>query len=399
MNILQLSKNQPCPPTSGEETRIWRTTKQLAQIGKVWLASPWDSDVVPPEDINVLPMNSPLLTWKTLQNDLWYGGFLFRHHPLVTIMTNRIVAAIRRQNLSFDIVVSESPQLMDAAKKIATGHSAPVLHNKHNAYYRYLDQYLEDKSFPRSVRHRAVRNMRKYEQQGIDNADAVVFMSENDQKAFSLSTTTISKIIPNGTDISHIQGGDNPASLIAELGIDTSKPVCVFVGSFDYDPNQGAAKIISTDLAPALPEVEFLLVGRRPPRSTPENVYTPGYVNDLSDILYLADIALCPLPRGSGTKLKMLDYLAAGLPIVTTTVGTQGIPIEDGVHAIVRDNPAEIVTALQMLINSPKLQDYLAENACDLGQQYDWKSLMSRYDTLLKRLVEVEHQFPSSQKR
>lgn len=381
-NILQLTKNNPYPPTSGSEMRTWRTTEQFAELGTVWLACPWGDDTLPPGNVNVRPINSPVLTWKPVQNDLWYGGFLLDHHPLMALLTDRIVAA-HPSDVEFDVVVSESPQLIDAARKIAGEHSATLLLNKHNAYYQFFDQYLENIPLPAVLRRRAVRNLRQYEQRGIDSADIVVFQSAADREAFDTLSGVVTAVIPNGTDVERVRSHGDPAGLAAELGIDRQKPVCLFLGSFDYDPNHAAAQVIIDELAPELSDVEFLLAGRNPPPTTIDNVYAPGFVDDLADAFGLADIALCPLPRGSGTKLKMLDYLAAGLPIVATTVGTQGLPIKDGVHALVRNDSAGMVKAIRTLVATLDDRDELAGNARRLGERYDWAELMQGYEPLL----------------
>jgi glycosyltransferase involved in cell wall biosynthesis len=161
----------------------------------------------------------------------------------------------------------------------------------------------------------------------------------------------------------------------------------VFVGAFDYDPNEVAANVVADELAPALPDVEFLLVGRDPPDVGGENVRTPGFVEDLPGVLSLADVAVCPLTMGSGTKLKMLDYLAAGLPIVTTDVGTQGLPLEDGETALVRNSWDEFASAIETVVESEERQASLAANARRLGEEYAWESLMEGYEPVVSELL------------
>jgi glycosyltransferase involved in cell wall biosynthesis len=384
MDILQLNKNAPYPPTNGAEVRTWKTTERFVEIGRVWLACPWDGEDAPREGITVLPVNSPVLARKRIRNDLWYGGFLFKTHPVMPVLTNRVTAAVQEVDTSFDVVVSESPQLVDAARQIAHEHSSLLLLNKHNAYYRYFDQYLADTPLPATLRRRTVENMRQYEQRGVDAADVVVFQSEADREAFDVPPEVVAEVIPNGTDVERVRNAVDPDGLVADLGLNASAPVCVFLGSYDYDPNHAAARTIIDEIAPALPDVEFLLVGRNPPETDLENVYTPGFVDNLADAFHVSDVALCPLPRGSGTKLKMLDYLAAGLPIVTTTVGIQGLPVDDRVHALVRDEPAEMIEAIRTLLDSPARWEELSTNARRLGERYDWEKLLERYAPLIE---------------
>ncbi|MGQ5516807.1 glycosyltransferase family 4 protein [Halococcus saccharolyticus] len=283
-------------------------------------------------------------------------------------------------------MVSEAPELVDAARRLASIHDAQLVLNKHNCYYDFLDQYLRDKHLPLPVRERAVNNLYEHEQQGISDADVIVFQSEDDRDRFDIPSATPVRVIPNGTNYEELQQEGNPDQLARDLGIPDDQQVCLFVGSFDYEPNHAAARFVIEELSPVFPEMAFLLVGRNPPRSTAPNVYAPGYVTDLIDALRLADIALCPLPRGSGTKLKMLDYFAAGLPVVTTSVGTQGLPIRDGEHALVRDEPTAMKGAIRELARDEGWRKRLAQGGHSLGEQFAWSRLLRGYDELLTDL-------------
>jgi len=252
--------------------------------------------------------------------------------------------------------------------------------------YELLRQQLREVPVPERVKRRAVRNLRSLEREGIENADAVVFQSEEDRTSFesvqSFSDTVV-KTIPNGCDFDSITAGGDPRAVARNTGISGDNPVCIFVGAYDYEPNRIAADAIANEIAPSLSEVDFLLLGRNPLTVTGKNLYTPGYVEDLPGALSLADIALCPLTKGAGTKLKMMDYLAAGLPVVTTEMGAQGIPLEDGRTALIRNTPADMVQAIRRLIESPELQSDLSSNAESLGRQFSWESLMNGYDELV----------------
>jgi glycosyltransferase involved in cell wall biosynthesis len=111
-------------------------------------------------------------------------------------------------------------------------------------------------------------------------------------------------------------------------------------------------------------------------------------VDDLAAALSLANAALCPIQQGSGTKLKIMDYLAAGLPVVTTPVGASGIDLTDGETALIRDSSEAFVDAIQRLTDSPELATRLGRNASDLGKQYTWTRLLADYDEVLTALLE-----------
>ncbi|WP_255168965.1 glycosyltransferase family 4 protein [Natrononativus amylolyticus] len=387
MNVLQIDKKSPYPPSSGAEKRVWRTAERLSKLGEVWLAAPDCGSGSVPAPVEFVPIRSRMMTRKFVSNDLWYGGFVVgERNPVQWMQTTVITRSLTALDVKFDVVVSEAPQMIPPARTMAEKHNAKLLINKHNSYFDLLDQYLVQSAFPDPLRQRAVKNLKRYEQQSINVADIVVFQSEDDQKSFEIPQDTVTMVIPNGTDYEEIQSGGDPDDLAGKLGISTNSFVCLFIGSYDYEPNTAAAETIIYDLAPQLREMEFVLVGRNPPPTSQPNVHTTGYVEQLSDALELADIGLCPIPRGSGTKLKMLDYMAAGLPIVTTSVGAQGLPIAGGKHALVCDDAAAMITAITEVADSPELRSRLSTNAYALSQQYAWSTLMDGYD----RLFEVE---------
>ncbi|KTG11013.1 hypothetical protein AUR64_07550 [Haloprofundus marisrubri] len=383
LDILQLHRGPVYPPSNGEEVRIWETTKALADTGRVWLAYPDADGTEYPPGVYALDLQNPFLDYKTTRIYLWNALLgLDSDTPIERLQTQRTVRTVKRYPVEFDVVCSESPQVLGAARELADHYGAALLLNKHNAMFDLLDQQLRSRNVPAPIRRRAVANLHAYEQAGIDDADAVVFQSADDRTQFEIPDGVRCEVITNGTNYEDIAAGGDPDAVRRQLGLREDRTVCLFVGACDYEPNEVAARRIVDEFAPALPDVEFVIVGRDPPKTARENVHTPGFVDDLPGALSMADVALCPLTMGSGTKLKMMDYLAAGLPIVTTPVGAQGIDIVDGETALVRD-VGQFEEAIRELDASPELAARLGENAQELGRQYSWHELLSAYDELV----------------
>ncbi|WP_224447673.1 glycosyltransferase family 4 protein [Haloprofundus salilacus] len=383
LDILQLHRGPVYPPSNGEEVRIWETTKALADTGRVWLAHPGADGAEYPPGVYALDLDNPFLDYKTTRIYLWNALLgLGANTAVERLQTRRTLRAVRRRPVEFDVVCCESPQMLRASRLLAEEYDAALLLNKHNAMFDLLDQQLRSRSVPAPIRRRAVANLRAHEQTGIDDADAVVFQSAADRAEFDVPDGVRCEVITNGTNYDDIAAGGDPEAVRRRLGVRDDRTVCLFVGACDYEPNEEAARRIVDELAPSLSDVEFVIVGRDPPKTSRENVYTPGFVDDLPGALAMADVALCPLTMGSGTKLKMMDYLAAGLPIVTTPVGAQGIDIVDGETALVRD-VTEFEEAIRQLSSSPELAERLASNARELGERYSWDELLSAYDELV----------------
>ena len=151
-------------------------------------------------------------------------------------------------------------------------------------------------------------------------------------------------VVPNGVDADAIRftAPDARAALQDALGLDP--PPAVFVGSW-HGPNLEALDAVLAAAA-AAPDVRFLVVGSvgasADPDAVPENVDVTGPVDDgfLRSILAVGHVALNPMTSGSGTNLKMLDYAAAGLPIVSTRFGARGLDLEPDVHYLAAEGDA-----------------------------------------------------------
>lgn len=387
-DILQLHRGPVYPPPTGEAVRIWETAKKLSEFGTVWLGHPTDEERELEPGVRAVDTANPFLDRKATRIYAWNAAFgLSADNPLDRLQTRATVRRFERFGVDFDLVCCESPQMLRAGRELADYYDAPLLLNKHNAMFDLLDQQLGLRPVPGFIRRRAVANLKAFEQRGIDAADAVVFQSEDDREEFRLPDDTVVDVIPNGTDFEAIAAGGNPERLRNRLGIPATATVCLFIGSGNYEPNIIAIEKILEELAPALPDVAFVVVGTNPPETDRENVYTPGFVEELPDALSLADVAICPLTTGSGTKLKMMDYLAAGLPIVTTSVGAQGIPLEDGHDALIRDSRAGFVEAIRTLDESASLRASLGAEAETLGEKFAWSSLMEGYEPILRELL------------
>ena len=165
----------------------------------------------------------------------------------------------------------------------------------------------------------------------------------------------------------------------------------VFLGNMGHAPNIDALKYCVEEILPrtgssvstldvigsnASPELKQELGGR---------VHFRGFVDDVGTALQAYDVMLAPLRFGSGTKLKLLDAMAAHLPIVTTDVGAEGLMLENEVSAMIANTPDEIASALEQLVNSSSLGRSIAENAHHLvASNFMWPSIKNHVCALLR---------------
>lgn len=219
-------------------------------------------------------------------------------------------------------------------------------------------------------------------------ADLIITCSESDKenyiRLYGVPTDKI-QVVPNGVSISDIRPAapKDASAAKRKLGLQDA-PVILFVGS-GYEPNTEALAYIAEKLAPALPDCAFAVVGgvkdsylrqaRKAGPGTPANVKLYGTLDtDARNEVYAAsDVAINPMFRGSGTNIKMLDFFAAGLPVVSTPVGARGIEMQDDVHGILCE-AHEFPARINSLLANPEKRCQLGSNARALAEEkYDWK--------------------------
>lgn len=236
------------------------------------------------------------------------------------------------------------------------------------------------------------------ESKSLELADHVLTVSEEDKrKIISTYGIPLDKItvIPNGVDTVKFYPVSTYEKIRAKSRLYLNdKFVLVFHGSLDYGPNREAvAKInefILPEIVKKIPEAFFLIIGRNPP-SVPYNqrfLRFTGYVSDLAEYLAASDVAIVPVLRGGGTRLKVLEYLAMGIPIVATKKAVEGLPVKDKEHVLLSDGiDNEFITNILTLYNDRSYREKLSKNGRKLAEKYDWKTISKKLSCVYASLL------------
>ena len=224
--------------------------------------------------------------------------------------------------------------------------------------------------------------------------DHIISVSIDDKNTFldkySLSNKKIT-IIPSGCNISSYYSL-NKKDIKLSMGIDPDKIVIFFHGFYTHLPNKEAFDIIINHIAPAFEKINkdvlFVIGGNKLPEFEKGNIKSLGFIENLHNVLSITDIAIVPLIHGAGTKLKIFDYMGAGLPIVSTKKGMEGIEVENFESAIiVNDINEEFIDQIKYLITNEVERERIGSNARILVEEkYDWKNICVKLDLLLKRI-------------
>jgi glycosyltransferase involved in cell wall biosynthesis len=167
----------------------------------------------------------------------------------------------------------------------------------------------------------------------------------------------------------------------------TSEKKVVFVGKLDYFPNQDAAALICTEIAPFAQDIKFIIVGsgRMENIKIPPNVHFTGYVSDTKPYVADADLCICPIRYGAGTRFKIIEYMALKKPVIATSKGAEGLEVTDGKNIIIEDKIENYPHIIKNLIFDAGDCERIGAAARKLIElKYDWQ----KYANVLRDVYE-----------
>jgi glycosyltransferase involved in cell wall biosynthesis len=207
----------------------------------------------------------------------------------------------------------------------------------------------------------------------LRTCDAHTVVSGRDREKLLLRRPGASiEVVPNGVDVAYyssVTRVENPREIL-------------FVGSMDYHANVEAVTWFVSKVWPILkasiPDLTFRIVGRDPSTQVlalaAPDVLVTGTVDDIRPFYARAAATVVPLRVGSGTRLKILESMAAGVPVVSTRLGAEGIDVHDGSDVILADSPAELADGLRRVVTDQVLSERLKrEGRALVVRLYDWR--------------------------
>ena len=251
-----------------------------------------------------------------------------------------------------------------------------IVADMHNVYSRLAERVAEERSewYARKYLTREARLLADMERKVAATADAVMTVSSQERRDFQQLGARSVHLVANGVDCaaySHLP-----------IGRADVAPRILFLGALSWQPNVTAACFLAREALPVIleqnPDVVLQIVGRNPVSEVLELQQLPGVqlATNVPDVgVYLRDAALLavPLDSGGGTRLKILEAFAAGLPVVSTPVGCEGIDAFDGEHLMIRSRDEFAAGVLDSLTHR-EAAAATAKRARKLAlETYDWK--------------------------
>jgi glycosyltransferase involved in cell wall biosynthesis len=394
--VLLVTRGDLFPADHGAAVRIVETARALARSGlAVGIVTDqhacWyeyaDGDFRRrrfPFWVHLFSAPAPLLKLLHYSKDLPHSnGFLY------LAMTDggffwRTLAAARK--IHAGILQAEFPAYAQPCIEARELLDCRVVMVEHNVEYERLRMQVDE------LTDAQYRNLRHIELSLCQQSDAVVCVSDNDRQ----------KLVEDGVrpDLLHtISHGVNLADYKAaampgirhRFKVGDEEVLLLYHGTFSYPPNRQALQVFADILLPGLEHrglsCHVLAVGRDPPAGSPhDRIHFTGSVTELAACLKAADLAVIPLTDGGGTRMKIIDCFAAGLPVISTRKGIEGIPIEPGRHALVIDDWDEMMDAIVKLWRDPPRRAALADAAAGMAAGLDWSAIAARYRSIYSSL-------------
>ena len=401
--ILFLTPQPPYPPEQGTALRNFNLMMQVARRHEVSLLS-FSEDSGPDwgplrdicQTLRAVPMPQRTMMGRLHTLLLTTAPDMARR-----LHSSSFTAALRDMvdHEGYDIVQVEGIELAPYGLMMRQwlGPRCPaIVFDDHNAEYVLQRRAFEtDIRLPRRWAQALYSwlqslRLRRFERQVIEAADGVLAVSPADAEALrGLGTSVQPLVLPNGVDIDRYHP-DLPDS------VPLQHPAVVYTAKMDFRPNVDAMLWFYERVWPAVraarSDARLYVVGQSPhPRLDPlrndPSVIVTGYVTDILGYFGGADLYIVPLRIGGGTRLKVLEAMSAGLPLVSTALGVEGIALTPGRHVLLADAPEDFGAQIIALLADSSLRRTLGQAARQfVCENYDWRSIVPKIEPLYAAL-------------
>ncbi|MBI5302399.1 MAG: glycosyltransferase [Chloroflexi bacterium] len=390
MKILFLTQILPYPLDAGPKMRIYYVLRYLAQRHRVTLVSFVRGEK---DEQNAGHLRSFLHAVHTvpIQRAAWRDAYFFamsvlRGQPFLIArdQVDAMRATIARLSATerFDAVHADQ---LGMAQYALNFPGAKVL-DEHNAVWTIVERmWRNEKSLPqRLVMQREWQVLKKYEARVCQQFDHILTVTAEDCRILqSLDASLPITVMPICIDtdkLPRVTRASNARHIIC-------------VGGMFYPPNVDGivwfAQNVFPLVKPVCPDSDLVVVGARPAPALlrlaeqDARVRVTGYVDDPTELLSESAVFIVPLRAGGGMRVKILDAWSRGVPMVTTTIGCEGIAVRDGENILIADEPRAFADAVIRLIQQPALGQQIADNGRHwVEQRYHWRAVYPLLDQI-----------------
>lgn len=382
MKVLMITPYLPYPLFSGGQVRLFNLIKNLAPKHEITLFSfirkEQEQEYVPQllrywRRVEVFKKRKP---WDLLT----LSQTAFSFYPLLMVMYDlpEVKKKIAKEIAGgdYDLIHVECFYIMQNLPRQAAG-TLPVVLAEQNIEYLVYQRFVQNFrwAIARPFMYLDTLKIKFWEKRFWQKADKLIAMSEEEKRLMGARGV---EVVTNGVDTEYFR---------KRLFKKDAEPTVVFVGDFRWIKNRDALRFLYEGIWPKIkkemPEVKLLVVGRNIPQGLKDSlsmdaVFEEG-IEDIRQAYQRAHLLLAPVRVGGGTSYKILEAMASGLPVVTTSLGIEGIEARNGVEVMVRDDAEGLAQATVGLLKDEEKRRKMGEGAQKLiEEKYDWGKISEK---------------------
>jgi glycosyltransferase involved in cell wall biosynthesis len=391
MRILVIDKLVPYPPVDGGRIRVFNLLQHLSRHHEVTLITMYNPSSG--EDSGATALNRFCTRVELVaRQELSLREYRFRQlrgilnrEPMRSMivwsedMAEKI--STLTENESFDIVDIQRPCLAPYVRRISSKNRCRKILTLYDVpYVQYRRIMMAERDWHAKLRifylDWLFSKRATLEYGGL--FDKYVMVSELDRATLLRERPNLDiAVVPNGVDTKGYP-------FLAEQ---PAKPTLLLVGKMNYLPNVDAAVFFCQEIFPLIkqrvPEAKLLIVGGNPRNSVQglasEHITVTGYVDSVMPYYQQSCVSVVPLRSGGGTRLKILESMALGRPVVSTTVGCEGLAVTHEENILIADDPPDFAAQTVRLLTDAELRARLIRNGRRLVETtYDWEVIAQR---------------------
>src|SRR6266436_7975297 len=412
MRILVLNSDIPFPPITGAQSRTFHLLRRLsAEHDVTLLGFSWDS-----QDASVicsLPVEVIRVPWAPSEpyrnmhegnaseslEAYRYLAYESAEPWFVSYYNSAVLENLLSELMSrwFDLILIEHSFMARFLPFLRP--DVPKVLDMHNVHTLMAWRRAQERSG--SEKEAAVKEFERtqsFERTVCSACQLCLCCSDQDAEAARhfLNIEHL-KVIPNGVDTAVMTPGKAPAT----------PGYVLFTGMMNYEPNREAVRYFVEEILPLIraevPYATFHIAGADPSPEVKalaaDNVYIHGSVPDMRPYFHQASVVVVPLLHGGGTRLKILDAADCGKPIVSTSVGAEGLNFVDGRDLLLADSPDRFVQSVLSLLLNPDHQAEVSRWARRAAAAYDWSGITPEFCNVIISIAQghrgVAHSFQS----
>jgi glycosyltransferase involved in cell wall biosynthesis len=381
MKILFICPYLPYPLLSGGYTRVFNMLRYLAVSNQISLLAYHREPVTreQEDEINKYCVNLNTISRPPIFSPGNLINYLATGHPFMQVINGRsqeLARAIDQETERWkpDLIHVEHYHMADCLLRSQSSRRYPKVIGNQGVEYLILERLAGVAKNPikKLAALMEARRIKPFEVGICNRFDGCIEVSQEDKIIIEQAgVKTPVHVAINGVDTAYFSPAPKSAA----------EPAIIFVGTFKFFGNQDAIKWMLSEIWPLVkarqPNAVFYIVGNKPPvwlrQLRDPSLKVTGWVSDLDKIMQASRVVVAPLRMGSGTKLKILEAMSMGKPVVSTGIGAEGIGAVDGRDLLVRDDPRLFAEAVADCLANPELAGRLGDSARKLiGDKYSW---------------------------